>query len=77
MGQRFGVMIGKTLKEDLDTLADYLETGQITPVIDRCYPSSEVPAAIRYSEEGHARGKIVFNVDQRAVLISRGTCPGE
>ena len=34
-----------------------------TPVIDRRYPLSEVPAAIRYSEEGHARGKIVVNLE--------------
>jgi len=34
-----------------------------TLVIDRRYPLSEVPAAIRYSEEGHARGKIVVNLE--------------
>jgi NADPH:quinone reductase-like Zn-dependent oxidoreductase len=63
VGQQFGMMIGKMLKEDLATLAGYLQAGQITPVIDRRYPLSEVPAAIRYSEEGHARGKIIINLD--------------
>jgi NADPH:quinone reductase-like Zn-dependent oxidoreductase len=69
-------MTGKMLEEDLGMPADYLETDKITPVIDRRCPLSEVPAAIRYSEEGHARCKIVINVDQHAVLISMGMCPG-
>jgi NADPH:quinone reductase-like Zn-dependent oxidoreductase len=40
-----------------------MQAGEVTPVIDRRYPLSEVPAAIRYSEEGHARGKIVINLE--------------
>ncbi len=36
--------------------------GKVTPVIDRTYPLSDVPAAIRYLEEGHARGKVVITV---------------
>ena len=47
---------------DLVTLAELLESGKITPVIDRTYPLREVPGAIRYFEEGHARGKIVITV---------------
>ena len=39
-----------------------LDAGRITPVIDRTYPLSEVPLAIRYLEEGHARGKVVISV---------------
>jgi len=35
----------------------------VTPVIDRRYRLSEVPAAIRYSEEGHAQGKIVIDLE--------------
>ena len=51
-------------KDDLIWIKGLLETGQITPVIDRIYPLSEVPAAIRYLEEGHARGKIVITMTE-------------
>ncbi len=42
-----------------------LEAGKVIPVIDRTYPLSEVPAAIRYLEEGHARGKVVITLEQK------------
>jgi NADPH:quinone reductase-like Zn-dependent oxidoreductase len=50
-------------QEDLETLADLMRAGQLTPIIDRTYRLAEVPEAIRYSEEGHARGKIIILVD--------------
>ncbi|MCE7983339.1 MAG: hypothetical protein DYG89_19370 [Caldilinea sp. CFX5] len=40
--------------------------GKITPLIDRCYPLRETPAALRYLETGHARGKVVITVDERS-----------
>jgi NADPH:quinone reductase-like Zn-dependent oxidoreductase len=43
-------------------LIDLLETRKITPVIDRTYPLIETPQAIRYLEEGHARGKVIITV---------------
>ena len=49
-------------REDLAVLKDLIEAGKITPVIDRVYPLSEAPEAIRYLEEGHARGKVVITV---------------
>jgi NADPH:quinone reductase-like Zn-dependent oxidoreductase len=49
--------------EDLDTLRDLMRTGKVTPVIDRQYSLSEAPAAIRYLEMGHARGKLVFSLE--------------
>jgi NADPH:quinone reductase-like Zn-dependent oxidoreductase len=48
--------------EDLDVLRDLMREGKITPVIDRQYTLSEVPEAIRYLEQGHARGKVVVTV---------------
>jgi NADPH:quinone reductase-like Zn-dependent oxidoreductase len=45
---------------DLATLRELIEAGKITPVIDRTYSLSETPAAIRYLEEGHTRGKVVI-----------------
>jgi NADPH:quinone reductase-like Zn-dependent oxidoreductase len=49
--------------KDLDTLRDWMQAGKITPVIDRRYALSEVPEAIRYLEQGHARGKVIVTVD--------------
>ena len=49
-------------KKDLQFLKELVEAGKVTPVIDRTYPLSEVPEAIRYLEEGHARGKVVITV---------------
>ena len=40
-----------------------MQAGDVTPVIDRHYPLKEVAAAIRYSEEGRARGKIIIDID--------------
>ncbi len=49
----------------LEVVRVLLEAGKVTPVIDRSYTLSEVPEAIRYLEEGHARGKIVIRVEHR------------
>jgi NADPH:quinone reductase-like Zn-dependent oxidoreductase len=55
------VLFGAKLnKEDLAVMGELMETGKVTPVIDRRYELSQVPAAIRYLTEGHARGKIVI-----------------
>ena len=55
-------LIAKRNKDDLEILSRLIEAGKITPVIDRTYPLSEVPTAIRYLEGGHARGKVVITV---------------
>lgn len=62
--QKFGNLLVKPQQTDLLFLKDLCETGQLKPVIDRRYPLAEVPAAIRYIEEGHARGKVVITVRQ-------------
>jgi NADPH:quinone reductase-like Zn-dependent oxidoreductase len=46
--------------EDLVVLKELIEAGKVTPVIDRTYPLSNVPQAIRYLEGGHTRGKVVI-----------------
>src|SRR5215469_13872168 len=45
---------------DLATMHDLLKAGKVTPVIDRCFSLNEAAEAIRYLEEGHARGKVVI-----------------
>ncbi len=48
--------------EDLDLMRDLIEGGKVIPVVDRSYPLDEVPDALRYLGEGHARGKVVVTV---------------
>jgi len=47
-------------KQNLMTLTEFIEDGKVTPVIDRSYPFEEIPAAVKYQEEGHAPGKVVI-----------------
>jgi NADPH:quinone reductase-like Zn-dependent oxidoreductase len=61
--QRLVGILAKRNKEDLELLGKLLTSGDITPVVDRCYRLSEVPQAIRYLEEGHARGKVVIALE--------------
>ena len=61
--QEFVMILARLRKDDLAILGDLMQAGKVTPVIDRRYSLSEVPAAMRYSEEGHARGKIVIGLE--------------
>jgi NADPH:quinone reductase-like Zn-dependent oxidoreductase len=54
----------KSRKEDLAVLSELMLMGKVTPVVDRCYNLGETPEAIRYLEEGHARGKVIVTVEQ-------------
>ena len=54
--------VSKPNTKDLTFVAGLLESGDIVPVIDKCYKLSEVPEAIRYLEEEHARGKVVITL---------------
>ena len=49
-------------KEDMVLLIELIEAGKVTPVIDRTYPLKETREAMRYVEDGHARGKVVIAV---------------
>ena len=62
--QKMGNLLAKPNKDDLTFIKQLLESGKVKPVIDRCYPLSEVAEAIRYLEEGHAQGKVVITVAQ-------------
>ena len=61
--QEFILFLGQLNREDLAFLGGLMQEGQLTAVIDRRFNLAEVPAAIRYSEEGRARGKIIIDVD--------------
>ncbi len=62
--KKMGLVMWKpNKKEDLVFLQELFESGKIVPVIDRRYPLSEVPEALRYLEEGHALGKVVITVE--------------
>ena len=63
ISQKFKGFIGKLLKTDLTVLRDLMQEGKVTPVIDRQYPMSETVEALRYLEQGHARGKVVIIVE--------------
>jgi NADPH:quinone reductase-like Zn-dependent oxidoreductase len=56
------VVGAKERKQNLLTLTELIEDGKVTPVIDRTYPFEEIPAALAYSERGHAQGKVVITV---------------
>jgi NADPH:quinone reductase-like Zn-dependent oxidoreductase len=60
--QKLGTWISKEQKEDLEELRELLEAGKLTPVVDRTFPLSEVPEAIRYLLDWRARGKVVITV---------------
>jgi NADPH:quinone reductase-like Zn-dependent oxidoreductase len=52
--------------KDLQVLSELIEAGKVRPKIDRRYPFAEIPEAIAYLEEGHARGKVVVGVAPNA-----------
>jgi NADPH:quinone reductase-like Zn-dependent oxidoreductase len=59
--KKVGLMgIAKINQKDLVFLKEHIEAGKVVPVIDRRYPLSETADAIRYLEEGHARGKVII-----------------
>ena len=63
VSQQMGMMMAEPSHKDLAILGDLMQSGKIKAVIDRTYKLSEVPDAIRYLEEGHARGKVVITLE--------------
>jgi NADPH:quinone reductase-like Zn-dependent oxidoreductase len=60
--QRMRVFVVRHNREDLAILKGLVETGKVAPVIDRHYPLTDTPEALRYQGEGHAHGKVVIVV---------------
>jgi NADPH:quinone reductase-like Zn-dependent oxidoreductase len=63
VSQKFVAYIATLNKADLIILGDLMQSGKMTPVIDRTYKLNETPEALRYLEQGHARGKVVVTVE--------------
>jgi len=63
VSQKMIFMLAEANGEDLNVLRDLMQTGKLTPVIDRRYPLSETAQAISYLEQGHAKGKVIIAVD--------------
>jgi NADPH:quinone reductase-like Zn-dependent oxidoreductase len=61
--QKFVFYIAKLTKDDLNVLRDLMQSGKVAPVIDRTYKISETEEAVRFLEEGHARGKVVVTTE--------------
>ncbi len=60
--QKFSMIFAELNRDDLGTLATLMESGKVTPVIDRTYKLDDAAEALRYLEKGHARGKVVVTV---------------
>jgi NADPH:quinone reductase-like Zn-dependent oxidoreductase len=58
-GKNIAQVSAHVATRDLELLADLIEAGKVHPHIDRRYRFAEIPAAITYLEQGHARGKVV------------------
>src|SRR5213083_2495960 len=62
--QKFGFFVAQLNHDDLAFFADLMQSGKVTPVIDKTYKSlGEVQGALEYLEQGHARGKVVLAVE--------------
>jgi len=62
VSQKLVTFLARPSKKDLSIMRELMATGKVTPVIDKRYSLSEVPEAIRYLEERHARGKVVITL---------------
>jgi NADPH:quinone reductase-like Zn-dependent oxidoreductase len=63
VSQKFITYIAQFNKKDMMVLGDLMQSGKMTPVIDRTYKLNETADALRYLEQGHARGKVVITVE--------------
>ena len=61
-GKRIAVLMVRPNRADLIAAAELVQTGMLNPMIDRQYPLSQVPEALRYLGDGRARGKLVIDV---------------
>jgi NADPH:quinone reductase-like Zn-dependent oxidoreductase len=65
VSQTVRVLTVKTTTADLDVLRELIESGKVTPVIDKTYPLTETPDAVGYVERGHTQGKTIINMQHQ------------
>lgn len=63
VGQKLGMFIASEDTAGLTVLRELLDSGQVTPAVDRTYPLADTPAAVRHLIDGHARGKVVVTME--------------
>ena len=63
-GKKLGILVVPQNRKDLIAITELCQAGKIHPVIDKRYPLTEVPEALRYVAEGNAKGKVVITVEQ-------------
>jgi NADPH:quinone reductase-like Zn-dependent oxidoreductase len=61
-GKRIAMVSAHATAQDLELLRELIQAGKVRPQIDRRYTFAEIPAAIAYLEQGHARGKVVVGM---------------
>ena len=66
--QDFLVLLADMNQQDLAALGDLMSAGKVRPIVDRTYSLAETPEAIRYLEQGRARGKVIIQVEDAALL---------
>jgi NADPH:quinone reductase-like Zn-dependent oxidoreductase len=62
VGQKLGTFIASEKADDLVAMRELIESGKVTPAVDRTFPLGETPAAVRYLLEGQVRGKVAITV---------------
>jgi NADPH:quinone reductase-like Zn-dependent oxidoreductase len=73
VSQQAKPMLADMNRKDLTILADLVQSGKVKPVIDRTYTFNQLPEAMRYLEEGHARGKVVVTVGDNIEPLTPST----
>lgn len=63
VAQKMGFFMARLDHDDMRLLGELMQTGKVTPVIDRRYPLSEAAQAMEYLETGRARGKVIINLE--------------
>ena len=61
--QKFDKILARLNRKDMELLAEMMEKGTLIPILDNSFPLSKTADAVRYSESGRARGKIVIEID--------------
>ena len=73
--QEMSMMLAEMSRKDLQALEDLIQSGKVKPIIDKTYPFNQLPEAMQYLEQGHARGKVVVTVADNIEPLAPTTPP--